>query len=109
MAPPFRNTRGSAQNYEGPERRSEPEKAAGWHLDKKVPISLIMALLFYGATGLWYVADIKKDIELLKMSTLEQRDRDKRQDEQVANAVLLLRGQLERMENKMDRVLEAKR
>jgi len=108
MAAGFKNTRG-AQQYDGPERREQGDKPGGWHLDKKVPISLIMALLVYGATGLWYVADIKKDIELLKMSTLEQRDRDKRQDEQVANAMMLLRGQLERMENKMDRVLEAKR
>jgi len=93
--------------YKGPERRARADEDS-WHLDKKVPISIILALLGYGVTGLWAFADSKKDIEILKVSTAEQRERDKRQDDQMAQAVSLVRSQLERMENKMDRVLETR-
>lgn len=93
--------------YNGPDRR-EAEPSAGWHLDKKVPITLIVMLLVYGVTGLWAVADIKKDVELLKASSFEQHERDRRQDEQASGALALVRGQLERMETKMDRILEGR-
>lgn len=90
--------------WEGPDRReAEDEK---WHLDKKVPISLIVALLGYGVTGIWAFADVKKEVEVIKANISQQPDRDRRQDEQVSAALTLVRSQLERMENKMDRVLE---
>lgn len=77
-----------------------------WHLDKKVPISLIVAVLVQAGMGIWAIADIKKDVELLKVESVRQHERDERQDKSTSEAVLLLRQQLERMESKIDRLVE---
>lgn len=98
------------EQYAGPDRREKEEQ--GWHLDRKVPLSLIFAMLVQAGGVVWAIADIKKDVEVLKMQTtseaLGQRERDRRQDDQATAAILLIRSQLERMENKMDRIIEGR-
>ena len=45
---------------------NKPDKEDQWHLDKKVPLSLIFAMLVQAAMVIWAIADIKKDVEVLK-------------------------------------------
>lgn len=80
-----------------------------WHLDKKVPISIIVALLLYGVSGLWVIADIKKDVEVIKAQLLYQRDRDTAQDLARDSLLTLLRNQLANIELKLDRIIEGDR
>ena len=77
-----------------------------WHLDKKVPISLMLVLLMQGVAGVWAVADIKKDVELLKAAMIEQRFRDERQDKATADAVLQVRADIQGIGQKLDRLIE---
>lgn len=77
-----------------------------WHLDKKVPISIILTLLIYGISGLWFVADIKRDVEVLKAQQTLQRDRDERQDRAVAEALAQLRDAVREGNQKLDRLIE---
>ena len=77
-----------------------------WHLDKKVPLSLIFAMLVQAGMVIVAVADIKKDVEILKAQSSSQKDRDERQDKTVAEVVSVLRTQLERMDGKLDRLIE---
>lgn len=77
-----------------------------WHLDKKVPISLILVLLMQGVAGLWFIADIKKDVELLKAAQTEQAKRDERQDKASADALTLLRSDIKDVSQKVDRLIE---
>ena len=86
--------------------RENATNGDGWHLDKKVPISIIVALLMQAAAGLWVIADIKKDVELLKDRSIVQRDRDERQDKVTAEALQMLRDQLKEMNSKLDRLIE---
>jgi hypothetical protein len=79
-----------------------------WHLDKKVPISLIVAVLVQAAMGIWAIADIKKDVEVLKVQAISQHERDDRQDKSTADVFLQLRTQLERMDAKLDRLVESR-
>ena len=44
-----------------------------WHLDKKVPLSLIFAMLIQAAMVIWAVADIKKDVEILATAEIEDK------------------------------------
>ena len=69
-----------------------------WHLDKKVPLSLIFAMLIQAAMVIWAVADIKKDVEILKSRVATQQDRDDRQDKTLGEVVSRLQTQLERMD-----------
>jgi hypothetical protein len=92
--------------YEGPDRRSKPTLGDHWHLDKKVPITLIFAMLTQFGMGLWAVADMRKDIEVLKMQTSEQRERDKTQDVRLTEVIGQLRSDLKEVSSKLDRLVE---
>lgn len=78
----------------------------GWHLDKKVPISIILVIVMQGVAGLWVVADIKKDVEVLKAAMIAQRERDDRQDKASIDAATLIRSDLRELGQKMDRLIE---
>lgn len=81
-------------------------RGGGWHLDKKVPISIIVTLLLQAAAGLWFVAGLRTDIELLKSTTVVQRERDDRQDKTLAEALALIRADLQKANDKLDRLIE---
>lgn len=77
-----------------------------WHLDKKVPLSLIFAMLMQGAMVIWAIADVKKDVEILKMQIATQIGRDERQDKASQESMQLLGARLEKMDLKLDRLIE---
>jgi hypothetical protein len=61
-------------------RRSQTWVAdKAWHLDKRVPISLILTIAFQGATILWWASGVTRDIADLKKTTdavmAESKDR----------------------------------
>ena len=88
------------------ERRVASIAEAGWHLDKKIPIGLIMALLMQAAMALWAFADVKKDVELLKADNLVLHQRDTQQSSEMRDAIRLLQDQFQRMDSKLDRLIE---
>ena len=77
-----------------------------WHLDKKVPLSLIFAMIIQAAMVIWAVADIKKDVEVLKAAMAQQLDRDNRQDRAGAEAVALVRDDIKEVKALLQRLLE---
>lgn len=77
-----------------------------WHLDKKVPISLILAVLVQAAMGIWAIADIKKDVEVLKAAAAVQHERDEQQDKAQARQMQVVTSWLERIDSKLDRIAE---
>lgn len=91
-----------ATKAEHPERRDTDN----WHLDKKVPLSLIFAMLTQAAMVIWAIADIKKDVEVLKTQVTTQAARDARQDSDVRDAMAQLREALATLNSKLDRLIE---
>jgi Tfp pilus assembly protein PilO len=77
-----------------------------WHLDKRVPVSIIVTLLIYGFSGLFFIADIKKDVEILKVQQQTQSSVDDRQDRMVADALHQLRESVKEGNAKLDRLIE---
>lgn len=88
------------------EEMLQRQTPGGWHLDKKVPISIIVTLLMQAAAGLWFLANLRTDIELLKNTTAVQRERDDRQDKTLADALALIRADLQKANDKLDRLIE---
>ncbi len=86
------------------DRRAPVDK--GWHLDKKVPLSLIFAMLVQAGMVIVAITDIKKDVEVLKTQVFAQESRDARQDADMKEAMALLRDQLSSLNQKMDRLIE---
>ena len=78
----------------------------GWHLDKKVPLSLIFAMLVQAGAIIWMIADIRKDVEILKKEVAMQDARDRVQDTHVVEVQKLVLEMLNRMDSKLDRVIE---
>ena len=93
-------------NTEFADRRAPVQQDNHWHLDKKVPLSLIFAMLVQAGMVVVAIADIKKDVEVLKAQSVTQHERDERQDKTLGDTIQLLRAQLEKMDQKLDRVLE---
>lgn len=87
-----------------PDRRAPVEQ--GWHLDKKVPLSLILAMIVQVAMVITAIADIKKDVEVLKAQVVTQANRDNRQDNDMREAMSLLRASFSELNNKLDRLIE---
>ena len=81
----------------------------GWHLDKKVPLSLIFAMLLQAAMVIVAISDIKKDVEFLKTQVQTQANRDARQDQDMKEAMALLRESLGTLNAKIDRLIERDR
>ena len=79
-----------------------------WHLDKKVPLTLIFAMLIQAGMVIWAVADIKKDVEVLKAQYQSQRAVDDQQDKAQARQMLVMTNWLERIDAKLDRLAEKK-
>ena len=85
---------------------SSNTQSNNWHLDKKVTIIILCAILSTLWSGLLVFADMHKDIELLKVQFLEQHQRDDAQDKAGADARSLLRAQLDRIESNQYRMIE---
>lgn len=88
------------------ERRANPPQLEGWHLDKKVPLSLIFAMLVQAGMVILAIADIKKDVELLKADQITLHQIDGRIESDTKSAVKQLQDAMLRMEFKLDRLIE---
>ena len=86
--------------------RREPPAEAQWHLDKKVPLSLIFALLVQTVVVVIALQDVKKDVELLKAAQIVLRERDSQQSNDLHDAMAQVREQFRTLNDKMDRLIE---
>jgi len=86
--------------------QTKSDKEGQWHLDKKVPLSLIFAMLVQAAMVIWAIADIKKDVEVLKAAMVQQLDRDSRQDRATADAVGLVREDIKEVKVMLSRLID---
>lgn len=90
--------------YHGAERR-EPV-SQGWHLDKKVPLSLIAAMIAQVVIVTMFFADIKRDVELLKAKTTSMEAQANADKNTLRDSLAIMREQFSRMDAKLDRLVE---
>lgn len=81
-----------------------------WHLSKEVPISIIFTLLVQAAAGIVFATKLDARVGALESAKeatkLEQHERDERQDNALREANRALAEQLDRMNQKLDRLIE---
>ena len=77
-----------------------------WHLDKKVPIGIIVAMLAQFAGGLWFVSKLDARVYSLETAAVMQRETDQRQDDSARSTRAEVLRQLERIDEKLDRLIE---
>ena len=77
-----------------------------WHLDKRVPISIILAMLGQFAGGLWFIARLDARIIALETAQVAQAERDQRQDINHNQSFELLRSDMRDVMTRLDRLIE---
>lgn len=93
--------------YQGDDRRTPPPPPElGWHLDKKVPLSLIAAMIAQVVVVTMFFADIKRDVELLKAKTAAMETQSNADKNTLRDSLQILRDQFSRMDAKLDRLVE---
>lgn len=83
-----------------------PPQPDAWHLDKKVPLSLIFTILIQAAMVIWAIADIKKDVELLKQDAAALHVRDNQNLDALNMAMKTVNDTFARLDAKLDRLIE---
>ncbi len=77
-----------------------------WHLDKRVPIGMIVTLLVQFALGLWFISKLDARVYALEVAQVTQRERDLSQDADNNRSFSLLRDDLKEVSRKLDRLFE---
>ena len=93
---------------------SEKAEENQWHLDKRVPIATIGAIVFQAAAFGWMAASMDSRISTLEAYTAELRNSRLRERLAVEEAASLntitkfehLDGQLDRLEDKIDKIVD---
>jgi hypothetical protein len=104
----FENTGSDRREGErrAPQTQPMQQLPDGWHLDKKVPLGLIFTILVQAGMVIWAIADIKKDVELLKQDTAGLHIRDTSQADSLKEAMKMMQDQYARLDSKLDRLIE---
>lgn len=79
---------------------------SGWHLDKKVPLSLITAMIMQTAALIGAYYKVVNDVELLKADVQVLHNRDNKTESDLRESIAILRDQYTRMDGKLDRLIE---
>ena len=75
-------------------------------MDKKVPISLILALIVQAVAVIMFFADIKRDVELLKADVQGLHQTDAALKYEQKEDMKIVQGHYARLEAKLDRLIE---
>lgn len=93
--------------------RNEERQDGGWHLKREVQLGHIITTCTVLFSVIWYAGKLEQRIALVEQSqmqvTLAQKERDDRQDKLASDALAMLRQQLDRLEQKLDRVIEGRK
>lgn len=88
------------------ERRSPPPVAEGWHLKKEVPLGIILTVVVQVIAFIFFLANIREDIALIKADQVVLHQRDSQMSQDLQQSVTSLREDIKELNRKMDRILE---
>ena len=78
-------------------------------MKKEIQLGHIITTLTVAVSVVVYVNKLEQRIAIIETQIASQRDRDERQDKQTDEAMRLLRAQLEKMDAKLDRIIEGRK
>jgi hypothetical protein len=86
---------------------TDEQKQNEWHLDRKVTLSLILALLANAGATVWWASKLDSRVTAVEQRQEQVVDVPERIT-RVETQVLTLERYLQRIEDKLDRVIETK-
>lgn len=82
------------------------DQARHWHLDRSVPIAMIVTIATQIVVGVWWISKLDARIERLESFRSEQLSRDDRQDSLTKESINLLRVDVQVLAAKIDRMYD---
>lgn len=76
-----------------------------WHLDKRVPIALIVTIIMQSMAAVWWAATMQERMDSIEKSLSMQSSMEGRMV-RIEQIVTMQTRTIDRMENKLDRVIE---
>ncbi len=93
------------------EPRSGPRRQ--WHIGKEIPIALLIAVAVQTGGWIWWAASISARLDNLKetatAAVILQAAVDRRQDEEAQRSEARILANLDRVNQKLDRLIETKK
>ena len=83
------------------------EQRREWHLDRKVTVGLILALVMHAGTSIWWASDLTSRVKKMEQDQREASDVPERLT-RVETQVDGVREDLQRIEGKLDRIIETR-
>lgn len=77
-----------------------------WHLKKEIQLGHLITTIVVATSAMWYVAKLEQRIAIIETQVVVQRERDSLQDLHFAEGQRDVKAHLERMESKLDRLIE---
>jgi hypothetical protein len=84
-------------------------RAPPWHIKREIQLGHIFTTLTVAISAMFYITKLEQRIALIEQQVSLQHERDDRQDRATAEALVLLRAQLEKMDVKLDRLVERRK
>lgn len=86
--------------------KEDEREADRWHLDKRVPIALILTIIFQTATGVWWASQISGRVDvaerdLRRVEVQADRDRDEWR-RGLSDLRSWMEGRFDRLEQKIE-------
>jgi len=81
----------------------------GWHLKKEIQLGHLVTTIAVALSAVMYINKLDQRITLIEQKVADQKEQSERELKMTADSMSLLRGQLDRMDSKLDRIIESKR
>lgn len=89
------------------------EEQRKWHLGREIPVATILILVAQTIGAIWWAATISAKVDANDkatiVATLVQSQTDRRQDDEAVRSETRIVMQLDKLNSKLDRLMELKR
>lgn len=89
------------------------EEKRSWHLGREIPVAIIVTLVLQTLGALWWAANIGAKVEAneraMVVAQLAQQALDRRQDDEALRSEARWTLQLERINGKIDKIMDGRR
>ncbi len=86
-----------------------PTEPSGWHLKKEIQLGHLITTLTVMISAVLYVGKVEQRVAVLESAAAAQHERDERQDRASAEERQVIRSQLDKINDKLDRLVEGRR
>lgn len=88
---------------------STPHEAERWHLKKEIQLGHLITTATVAVSAILYIAKVEQRVAVIEAQIVAQHERDKVLEERTAEAMRVTRAQLDRIDSKIDRLVENQR